>query len=324
MRMLSLALAAALLFGATPANADVFDKINGFLDKVNSKLEPLAQPSVATPGINPSASGTVLAAKKDDKYYGYGEVPTGNPETRWSRKALEAMALLGDKWAKMKLDELNALEFYNAERARYESISWFNIFKKAGAWFDQREARKYYENARERVAEYEKANPNAGGIVEGIDQVNESILEVKALFGDKKAKAQLELIRAKREYDRLTYEYERANLFQKMGMKNELDYAKRRYEQAVINYQRITGKPAAGVVAPGSPAGTLDGIFRKDVAQVPASNNAAMTFAKDQMEAAYKRYTAYLSTTNPDPQRLAALKAEYEMTLKEYNRLQGR
>lgn len=320
MRMLSIIVAAAVLFCACPANADVLDKINGFFDKVNSKLEPLAEPSVATPGINPSAGTVAYSKSSTDKYYGYGETPTGNPETKWSRKALEAMAALGDTWAKMKLDELNAEEFYAAEKRRYDDISWFNIFKKTGAYFDQRQARKFYENCRERVAKYEKEHPNSGGIVEGIDQVNESILEVKALFGDKKAKAQLELLRAKREYDRLSYEYERAGFFQKMGMKNELDYAKRRYEQAVVNYNNVVGKKSSSVAA-----GTVSsGAIRPDAATTSTANNAVVTFAKEQMEAAYKRYTAYLSTSNPEPAKLAILKSEYEMTLQEYNRLQGR
>lgn len=327
-RFMTLALALALcLAGTAPATADVFDKINGFLDKVNSKLEPLADNTIRTPDFNPSASGPV-AASKTDPYSGgyvYGTDPTGTPETGFSLKALEAMALLGDKWARLKLEELQAKRFMEYQKSVYDSVSWFNLFKKIGLWSDYRDAKKYYENAAKMTAKYEKENPGSGGsgIISGIDSINESVLEVKALFGDKKAKAQLELLRAKREFDRLTLEYQRAGIFDKMKIKNDLDYAKRRYELAVVNYQAVMGgaKPVFST-------SSIDPAYTKTAAPgsgaaVPA-NNAAMGFAKDRMEAAYKRYTAYLSTANPDPQKLQMLKAEYEMTLQEMNRLQGR
>lgn len=328
-RILILALALALcLAGGAPATADVFDKINGFFDKVNSKLEPLSGDAARTPDFNPNA-GTVAESRASTTYSGgyvYGTDPTGTPETGFSLKALEAMAALGDKWARLKLEELQAKRFMEYQKAVYDNISWFNIFRKVGAWSDYRGAKKYYERAAEMTARYEKENPGSGGagIITGIDSINETVLEVKALFGDKKAKAQLELLRAKREYDRLQLEYNRAGFFDKMKIKNDLDYAKKRYELAVINYQSVMGGKA-----PVYSTSQIDPIYKNTAnpgttSTVASNNNAAVSFAKDRMEAAYKRYTAYLSTSNPDPQKLQLLKMEYEMTLQELNRLQGR
>ncbi len=290
---------------AMPANADFLDKVNGFLDNVNDKLAPLNNGGVATPPIVASSGNS------RDYNGGYDSTPSGDPETGLSQKALEAMAALGDPWARMKLDEVKAKDYMDNEYNKYKSTSWFNVFSKVGTYFDYKSSKKFYEEAQERTREYKQNNPNAGGIIEGIDEINESVLEFKALFGNKEAKAKLELIRSKREYDRLAYEYEEANMFQKMGMKSDLNYAKKRYENAVAVYAQVKGVKSA-------PSANVNPSSNNVVSN---NNNNAQKFAKDRMDAAYKRYMSAINSNNPNTQQLQMLKQEYEMTLSEFKRV---
>lgn len=195
-------------------------RINEIIGSVNNAINPMANPNANQPvntpvnRINPNAV-------------------SGDPETKYSEKALEGMALLGDRWAKLKLDELRAKKMADMLYTKYKSISWLNVFKKLDAYSDYKNAKNYYVMTAEQVRQYEIANPNSGGIVQGIDQINESVLEFKALFGDKKAQAQLEVLRAKREYDRIKLQYDSAGLFEKLKYRGELKYAEARYQEAL-------------------------------------------------------------------------------------------
>ncbi|HOD39228.1 MAG: hypothetical protein BWY32_03526 [bacterium ADurb.Bin243] len=202
-------------------------RVNEIIGSVNNAINPMANqnvnPPVTTP-INRIDPGRV----------------SGNPETVYSEKALEGMALLGDRWAKLKLDEIRAKNMADRLNQQYKSISWLNLFKKLDALSNYKDAQKYYVTAAEQVRQYEVANPNSGGIVQGIDQINESVLEFKALFGDKKAQAQLELLRAKRDYEKIKLQYDSAGLFEKLKYRGELKYAQARYEEAVKAFENVS------------------------------------------------------------------------------------
>ncbi|HOT76924.1 MAG TPA: tetratricopeptide repeat protein, partial [Candidatus Wallbacteria bacterium] len=202
-------------------------RVNEIIGSVNNAINPMANqnvnPPVNTP-INRIDPGRV----------------SGNPETVYSEKALEGMALLGDRWAKLKLDEIRAKKMADRLQQQYKSISWLNLFKKLDALSNYKDAQKYYVTAAEQVRQYEVANPNSGGIVQGIDQINESVLEFKALFGDKKAQAQLELLRAKRDYEKIKLQYDSAGLFEKLKYRGELKYAQARYEEAVKAFENVS------------------------------------------------------------------------------------
>lgn len=300
-----------------PAQADVFDKVNGFLDNVNNKLDEfnngLNTQTVRTPGIVPdNVGGAPVAASKID--FDFGTDGRSDPSTGLSKKALEAMALFGNQWAKLKLEELRVKEIMDRDQATYKGTSWWNLFSKVGNYFDLRRSRKEYEAAREKTMAYERDHPGCDKIVQGIDSVNETVLEFKALFGNKKAKAQLELLRTQREYEKLKYEYDKAGMLEKLKLKSDLGYAQRRYERALENYAALNG----GNNRANAAVSNTGGITASSPA---AGGNQISAFAKQQMDAAYKRYMKYMGKRNPDPATLQQLKMEYEMTLQEYNRV---
>lgn len=285
-------------------------RISEVIGSVNNAINPMANqnsnPPVNTPvnRINPNAV-------------------SGNPETVFSEKALEGMALLGDRWAKLKLDEIRAKKMSDMLYTKYKSISWLNIFKKLGAYSDYKNANKYYLNAAEQVRQYEVANPNSGGIVQGIDQINESLLEFKAMFGDKKAQAQLEVIRAKREYEKIKLQYDSAGLIEKLKYRGELKYAEARYQEALKVFENVS---RGGAVVSGN--GLNDGVTVVDNAADVRGNNYtntnavtstgriynntdALAVAKSRMDAAYKNYINYMGQPNPIQSKLDQLQKEY-------------
>lgn len=206
--------------------SNISGRVNEILGSVNNAINPMANQNVNQPVNTPVNQMNLNRV-------------TGNPETKYSEKALEGMALLGDRWARLKLDEIRAQKMAEILHRQYKSVSWFNIFKKLDAYSTYKNAKNYHLMTAEQVRQYELANPNSGGIVQGIDQINESVLEFKALFGDKKAQAQLELLRSKREYEKIKLQYDSAGLFEKLKYRGELQYAKTRYEEAVKAFENI-------------------------------------------------------------------------------------
>lgn len=300
----------SLLVVSVEANA------KSFLDKINDILNPMGNNPVNPPANIP---GNQIP----------GNAVTGDPETMFSEKALEAMAALGDPWAKLKLEEIRAKKFSDLLYQRYKAISWFNIFAKLDAYSAYKNARSVHMQAAERSRQFELSNPNSGGIIQGIDQINESVLEFKALFGDKKAKATLELIRSKREYANIKYQYDSASLFDKLKYRDQLNYAKARYELAIQNYAAIVGA-APQNVPPNVAVPPVN--QNQNIGQQPINNNnnqpqvnpaedAALKFVRERMEASYKRYTTYMSTPNPNPQILKQYENEYLRQLEEYRRI---
>jgi hypothetical protein len=292
-----------------------------FLDKINDILNPMGNKPVNQPSNIP---GSQIP----------GNVVTGDPETMLSEKALEAMAALGDPWARLKLEEIRAKKFSDLLYQRYKAISWFNIFSKLDAYSAYKNAKNVYTQAAERSRQFELANPNSGGIIQGIDQISESVLEFKALFGDKKAKAQLELIRAKREYTQIKYQYDSASLFDKLKFRDQLNYAKARYELALQNYAIVAGKAPQNVppqvavpqVNQNQNQGnvnTQQPNVNNQTPYVDPAKNAALKFVRDRVDASYKRYTMYMSTPNPDPQVLKQYETEYLTQIEEYKRISG-
>lgn len=290
-----------------------------FLDKINDILNPMGNNPVNPPANIP---GNQIP----------GNAVTGDPETMFSEKALEAMAALGDPWAKLKLEEIRAKKFSDLLYQRYKAISWLNIFAKLDAYSAYKNARGVYMQAAERSRQFELSNPNSGGIIQGIDQINESVLEFKALFGDKKAKATLELIRAKREYANIKYQYDSASLLDKLKYRDQLNYAKARYELAIQNYAMIVGAAPQNVPPNVAvPPLNQNQNQNQNIGQQPINNNnqpqlnanedAALKFVRERMEASYKRYTTYMSTPNPNPQILKQYENEYLRQLEEYRRI---
>jgi hypothetical protein len=49
--------------------------------------------------------------------------------------------------------------------------------------------------------------------------------------------------------------------------------------------------------------------------------NAAQSFAKQKMDAAYKKYMDELRSRTPNQQKLQIYKKEYDMATQEYNRV---
>lgn len=308
-------LVCSLLMVSAEANA------KSFLDKINDILNPMGNDPVNQPSNIP---GSQIP----------GNVVTGDPETMLSEKALEAMAALGDPWARLKLEEIRAKKFSDLLYQRYKAISWFNIFSKLDAYSSYKNAKNVYTQAAERSRQFELTNPNSGGIIQGIDQISESVLEFKALFGDKKAKAQLELIRAKREYTQIKYQYDSASLFDKLKFRDQLNYAKARYELALQNYAIAAGKvpqdvpPQVAVpqVNQNQNQGSVNNQQPNANTQTPyvdPAKNAALKFVRDRVDASYKRYTMYMSTPNPDPQILKQYENEYLIQIEEYKRISG-
>jgi len=304
-------LVCSLLMVSVEANA------KSFLDKINDILNPMGNDPVNQPSNIP---GSQIP----------GDAVTGDPETMFSEKALEAMAALGDPWAKLKLEEIRAKKFSDLLYQRYKAISWFNIFSKLDAYSAYKNAKNVYTQAAERSRQFELTNPNSGGIIQGIDQINESVLEFKALFGDKKAQATLELIRAKREYTQIKYKYDSASLLDKLQYRAELNYAKTRYELAIQNYAIITGKAPQNtppnVEVPQVNPNVNQNVSQPNVnnqpmPQVDPAKDAALKFVRERVDASYKRYTTYMSTPNPDPQILKQYENEYYRQLEEYKRI---
>ncbi len=289
-----------------------------FLDKINDILNPMGNDPVNPPANIPGGQIS-------------GNAVTGDPETMFSEKALETMAALGDPWAKLKLEELRAKKFSDLLYQRYQAISWFNLFTKLDAYSAYKNAKNVYMQTAERSRQFELSNPNSGGIIQGIDQINESVLEFKALFGDKKAQATLELIRAKREYANIKYQYDAAGLLDKLKYRDQLNYAKARYELAIQNYAAIVGKapqnvPPAVNTQPQTNQNQNQNIVQQPVntqplPEVDHTQNAALKFVRDRVDASYKRYTTYMSTPNPDPQVLKQYETEYLRQLDEYSRI---
>jgi len=350
----SLVVAFLLLFAVSltsPGYADFFDKVNGFFDKVNGRLDVLNQRIEPLGQTGRAVTYTTVTRSTRDYYGGYETSPSGYPENKFSEKALEAMAALRDPWSRLKLDEIRNKNYMDYQYRVYKSISWFNIFTKIQAYTDYRKAKSVYVDSRRRTQEYKKNNPGAGDLVEGIDEINESVLEFKALFGNKKAKAQLELIRAKREYERLSYEYERANFFEKMKMRDELKYAERRYQLAKDNWYAVKGgkKPVVSTeiepYVPRKSGGRVSynginnrvdverrPIEKRPIYMPPNKNNSvgygqcenrgviSYAKAKARMDRAYKRYMRELSKRNPNCDKLERYKLEYDRAVSEYNR----
>lgn len=306
-------LVCSLLVVSAEANA------KSFLDKINDILNPMGNDPVNPPANIP---GSQIP----------GNAVTGDPETMFSEKALEAMAALGDPWAKLKLEEIRAKKFSDLLYQRYKAISWFNIFSKLDAYSAYKNANNVYKQAAERSRQFELTNPNSGGIIQGIDQINESVLEFKALFGDKKAQAQLELIRAKREYTKIKYQYDSASLLDKLKYRDQLNYAKARYELAIQNYAIVVGKapqntPPQVATPPIVPQN--QGTFNNQqpvnnnnqTVYVDPAKNAALKYVRERVDASYKRYTMYMSSPNPDPQILKQYENEYLRQIEEYKRI---
>jgi hypothetical protein len=318
--------------------SNVSGRINEMIGSVNNAINPMANPNANQP-VNTPVNQINL------------NNVTGNPESIYSEKALEGMALLGDRWARLKLDEIRARKMADIMHNQYKSISWFNIFKKLDAYSSYKNAKNHYIATAEQVRRYELANPNSGGIVQGIDQISESVLEFKALFGDKKAQAQLEVLRARREYEKIKLQYDSAGLFEKLKYRGRLQYAKTRYEEALKAFEIINRSAAGTRIVNDSSASnnnittvnnsnnintvtntvtTVNNNTQTTIVQdnvvtdknggfVIESNddpsiyvnNASLASAKAKMDAAYKNYIDYMSLPNPSQSKLEQLYKEY-------------
>ncbi len=313
-------------------------RINEVIDSVNETINPLSNVNAnQSAAVQQNSTGLNTAA--------------GDPENVFSEKALEGFALLGNKWAKLKLDEMRAKKVEDTLYNNYKTISWFNIFKKLDAYSDYKNAKNYHVMMAEEVRRYELANPGSGSVVQGIDQINESVLEFKALFGDKKARAQLEAIKAKREYDKIKLQYDSAGLFEKLKYKSQLEYARTRYEEAVKVFENLnrTGSNTAATVnnSKNNTGATIANnsnnittttttittinnsgnkiitvndelIFNQNGKTVISSDNSSgyvnpssVASAKANMDAAYKKYIDYMSQSNPSKSKLDQLYNEY-------------
>jgi hypothetical protein len=175
-----------------------------------------------------------------------------------------------------------------------------------------------------------------------MDTINETFLEFKALFGDKKAKAKLELLKTERELQRLERVYEEAGMIDKFKMRKELAYARERYEKAVQQYAIAEGKVTTSAssripTTPGTVAtetaesgnvidrlkdlgndlkdrviGNDDGTVATSPTIVNNGENATVTALKAQVDAAFRRYMNALNTPNVDKTNLRNLKKEYQ------------
>ncbi len=318
--------------------SNIAGRVNEIIGSVNNTINPMANSNANQP-VNTPVNQINL------------NNVTGNPESVYSEKALEGMALLGDRWARLKLDEIRAQKMAEIMYNQYKSISWFNIFKKLDAYSNYKNAKNYYIAAAEQTRQYELANPNSGGIIGGIDQISESVLEFKALFGDKEAKAQLEVLRARREYEKIKLQYDSAGLFEKLKYRGELQYAKTRYEEALKAFEIIKRGAAGTRIVSDSTANnknitTVDNSYNTNTVTNTVTNannntqttivkdntvtdknggfvikynddpsiyanNASLASAKAKMDAAYKNYIDYMSLPNPSQSKLEQLYKEY-------------
>lgn len=245
-------------------------------------------------------------------------------------KALTVMALFGDQWARLKLEEMRAKAKADQLYQKYQSISWLNVFKKFGALSEYEKAKKELKQAEKNVEIYEQNNPGAGKIVNGINSINEKFLEVKAMFGDKKAQATLEYIKTKREYDEYKKKYDQAGFFEKFGMRSTLKFFKEKYDNAskamfaasgvsadvaVSKPAEIPQQPQGGIVA--GQSGTVVNVPKPAAKPV----NQALNFVKEKVDAAYRKYINYMNSENPDPNVLKTYEREYLRVLEEYKML---
>jgi len=264
-----------------------------------------------------------------------------DPTTVVNDKALTVMALFGDQWAKLKLEQMRAQDKADQLYQNYQSISWLNIFKKFSALSEYEKAKKEVTAAENNIEMYEQNNPNAGKIVSSINSINEKFLEVKAMFGDKKAQATLDYIKAKKEYDEYKKKYDQAGFFEKFSMKSTLKYFKERYDVASkamfaasgvnvansspTNTGRIADRPAVqqksddthqgGIIA--GQSGTIINVSKPAAKPV----NQALNFVKEKVDAAYRKYIDCMNSPNPDPTTLKKYEQEYLRVLEEYKML---
>ncbi len=274
-----------------------------------------------------------------------------------TQKALEVMAATGDAWAKLKLTEINAKNKAEEANNKYKAISWFNIFEKIKALSANKDAKKEYADASGKLLDYEKANPKAGKFVKGIDQINETLLQFQAMLGDKKAKAQLEMVKVKKDLDAFQLKYDAAGFFEKFKLRKELAVKKQAYEKALETFkaaggntaavQNVVSQPVPQVSVPKVPTtGRIDenagqGSDNNDIQaavenasdQVKAVINETTAVIndtagdvktlKEKAEAAYQKYVKQLGSGDLNGQTLEKLQKEYTDVLNEYKKAAG-
>jgi len=275
-----------------------------------------------------------------------------------TQKALEVMAATGDAWAKLKLTEINAKNKAEEANNKYKAISWFNIFEKIKALSANKDAKKEYADASGKLLDYEKANPKAGKFVKGIDQINETLLQFQAMLGDKKAKAQLEMVKVKKDLDAFQLKYDAAGFFEKFKLRKELAVKKQAYEKALeafkaaggntaaVQTQNGVSEPVPQVSVPKATTGRIDenagqGSNNNDIQAAVENvsdqvktvinetttviNNASgdVKTLKEKAEAAYQKYIKQLGSGDLNGQTLEKLQKEYTDVLNEYKKATG-
>ncbi len=264
--------------------------INGISDKLkNTGIE-----------IGEKVNKGIDSVTKDNIYT--PELINGAPigtNNKYSMKALEAMAALGDEWSKLKMEEINAKRFMENEKEGYEDTSWFNIFNKVDKLIDYRNSKKFYEDADDKIRDFERNNPGSDGVVSGIDQINDSVLEFKALFGNEKAKAQLQYNKARKELEDMEYKYRKAGFFKKFGLKEDLNFAKKQFERAENELSASDGSRNSSSSSVKQMDSESDGGGILDIFKKKTQKNSS----------AYQRYIKYLNQPNPDMNELKRLKS---------------
>jgi len=270
------------------------------------------------------------------------ELPTSDAITQ---KALEITAATGDAWAKLKLVEINAKKKAEDANDKYKSISWSDMFNKIKALSASKDSQKEYAAASEKLLEYEKNNPEAGKFIKGMDQINENLLQLKSMFGDKKAKAQLEMARAKRELDAFRLKYDAAGFFEKFKLRKELAAKKEAYEKALAAFKAaggnaiLTRKPNAnqtGRIAENSGQSqnsdiqtTVQNVSDQvttvisETTTVINNTTGDVKALREKVSAAYQKYIKQLESEDLNSKTLDKLQKEYTDVLNEYKKAVG-
>jgi|GEM_PF-3949411 len=300
------------------------NKISDDVDKtVTDSVNKVTDDTLNT--VNGSLNGAAYTAHTT-----LDSATLGTPDEKigYSEKALESMAALGDKWAKLKVEELRAQKMMELLGKDYKSISWFNTFEKLATLSKYKDAQKYYLDAGERTRAYENENPNSCGIFQGLNQINENVLTFKSLFGDKEAGAKLELLRAKREFETIKLKYDKVGILDKLKLKSECTLAKKRYVRALEAYADVkqyleSQKQTANGVSNDNQISNDSQVSNDSQAsnssQVSNSTDSqALLTARAKMDAAFKSYTDYMGVEDASKSKLDQLQSEYMKALEEY------